>query len=98
MADEALPLPDALLVLAGNAYGTGSSRDQAAKGTLWLGSKIVVVESIERMLTHCGDELAPGPFVQSQQQINAGLAHVEATQKLLGSLLDSLVHRGGEGR
>jgi aconitate hydratase len=38
-----------LLVLAGRAYGTGSSRDQAAKATLWLGSKMVIVESYERI-------------------------------------------------
>ena len=38
-----------LLVLAGHAYGTGSSRDQAAKGTLWLGNKMVIAESFERI-------------------------------------------------
>jgi aconitate hydratase len=38
-----------LVVLAGKAYGTGSSRDQAAKGTLWLGAKMVIVESFERI-------------------------------------------------
>ncbi|MGD8805629.1 MAG: aconitate hydratase AcnA [Chloroflexota bacterium] len=38
-----------LLVLAGKAYGTGSSRDQAAKGTLWLGNKMVIAESFERI-------------------------------------------------
>ncbi|MFN2189704.1 MAG: aconitate hydratase AcnA, partial [Candidatus Promineifilaceae bacterium] len=38
-----------LVVLAGNAYGTGSSRDQAAKGTLWLGVKFVIAQSYERI-------------------------------------------------
>jgi aconitate hydratase len=38
-----------LVVLAGNAYGTGSSRDQAAKGTLWLGVKFVIAQSDERI-------------------------------------------------
>ncbi len=38
-----------LLVLAGEAYGTGSSRDQAAKGTLWLGNRMVIAESFERI-------------------------------------------------
>lgn len=38
-----------LLVLAGKAYGTGSSRDQAAKGTLWLGNKMVIAQSFERI-------------------------------------------------
>ncbi len=38
-----------LLVLTGQAYGTGSSRDQAAKATLWLGAKMVIAESYERI-------------------------------------------------
>jgi aconitate hydratase len=38
-----------LVVLAGSAYGTGSSRDQAAKGTLWLGVRFVIAESYERI-------------------------------------------------
>ncbi|MBI5592270.1 MAG: aconitate hydratase AcnA [Deltaproteobacteria bacterium] len=38
-----------LLVLAGKEYGTGSSRDWAAKGTLLLGIKAVVAESFERI-------------------------------------------------
>ncbi len=38
-----------LLVLAGEAYGTGSSRDQAAKATLWLGSRLVITASFERI-------------------------------------------------
>jgi len=38
-----------LVVLTGKAYGTGSSRDQAAKGTLWLGVKFVIAESYERI-------------------------------------------------
>ncbi len=38
-----------LLVIGGKEYGTGSSRDWAAKGTLLLGVKAVLVESIERI-------------------------------------------------
>jgi aconitate hydratase len=38
-----------LLVLAGKEYGTGSSRDWAAKGTLLLGAKAVLAESYERI-------------------------------------------------
>ncbi len=38
-----------LLVLAGKEYGTGSSRDWAAKGTALLGVKAVVAESFERI-------------------------------------------------
>ncbi len=38
-----------LLVLAGKEYGTGSSRDWAAKGTLLLGVQAVIAESYERI-------------------------------------------------
>jgi len=38
-----------LIVLAGKEYGTGSSRDWAAKGTLLLGVKAVLAESYERI-------------------------------------------------
>jgi len=38
-----------LVVIAGKEYGTGSSRDWAAKGTLLLGVKAVLVESYERI-------------------------------------------------
>jgi aconitate hydratase len=38
-----------LVVLAGKEYGTGSSRDWAAKGTNLLGVKAVVAESFERI-------------------------------------------------
>jgi len=38
-----------LIVLAGKEYGTGSSRDWAAKGTLLLGARAVLAESFERI-------------------------------------------------
>jgi len=38
-----------LAVLAGKEYGTGSSRDWAAKGTQQLGIKVVIAESFERI-------------------------------------------------
>lgn len=43
--EEGVPL----IVLAGKEYGTGSSRDWAAKGTLLLGVKAVIAESYERI-------------------------------------------------
>ncbi|MCJ7773953.1 MAG: aconitate hydratase AcnA, partial [Desulfobacterales bacterium] len=43
--DENIPL----LVIAGKEYGTGSSRDWAAKGTALLGVKAVIAESYERI-------------------------------------------------
>jgi aconitate hydratase len=57
--NEAMPIHDAsekykadgtpLVVIAGKEYGTGSSRDWAAKGTLLLGCKAVMAESYERI-------------------------------------------------
>jgi aconitate hydratase len=56
---EVMPMYDAamkykqdgtpLVVLGGKEYGTGSSRDWAAKGTILLGVKAVIVESYERI-------------------------------------------------
>jgi aconitate hydratase len=43
--EEGVPL----VVLAGKEYGTGSSRDWAAKGTFLLGVKAVIAESFERI-------------------------------------------------
>src|SRR5207253_4129974 len=43
--DEGVPL----LVIAGKEYGSGSSRDWAAKGTLLLGVTAVIAESFERI-------------------------------------------------
>ena len=44
-AEEGVPL----VVIAGKEYGTGSSRDWAAKGTLLLGVRAVIAESYERI-------------------------------------------------
>jgi aconitate hydratase len=38
-----------LVILAGQEYGTGSSRDWAAKGTILLGVRAVIAESYERI-------------------------------------------------
>jgi aconitate hydratase len=47
MAYQAQGTP--LLIIAGKEYGTGSSRDWAAKGTALLGAKAVITESYERI-------------------------------------------------
>jgi aconitate hydratase len=50
--DAAMRYKDAatpLIVLAGKEYGTGSSRDWAAKGTKLLGVRAVIAESFERI-------------------------------------------------
>jgi aconitate hydratase len=47
MAYKADGIP--LIIFAGQEYGTGSSRDWAAKGTSLLGVKVVVAQSFERI-------------------------------------------------
>ena len=47
MAYQAAKIP--LAILAGKEYGSGSSRDWAAKGTALLGVKVVIAESFERI-------------------------------------------------
>ncbi|MBB5186033.1 aconitate hydratase [Zhongshania antarctica] len=44
-----LEIEKPLVIIAGKQYGTGSSRDWAAKGTLLLGVKAVIAESFERI-------------------------------------------------
>ena len=50
--DASMASPEAgtpLVVIAGKEYGTGSSRDWAAKGTMLLGVRAVIAESFERI-------------------------------------------------
>jgi aconitate hydratase len=47
MAYQAAAIP--LVILAGKEYGSGSSRDWAAKGTALLGVRAVIAESFERI-------------------------------------------------
>jgi aconitate hydratase len=83
--DDVLPIYDAamryqaagvpLIILAGKEYGSGSSRDWAAKGTMLLGVKAVVAESFERIhrsnLVNMG--VLPLQFVDGQSAATLGL-------------------------
>jgi aconitate hydratase len=64
-----------LLVLAGKEYGSGSSRDWAAKGTLLLGVRAVIAESFERIhrsnLVNMG--VLPLQFVGGETASSLGL-------------------------
>jgi aconitate hydratase len=64
-----------LLVLAGREYGTGSSRDWAAKGTMLLGVKAVIAESFERIHRSnlIGMGVAPLQFLPGQNAKTLGL-------------------------
>jgi aconitate hydratase len=76
--DAAMKYKDAgvpLLVIAGKEYGSGSSRDWAAKGTLLLGVKAVIAESFERIhrsnLVQMG--VLPLQFQDGQNAASLGL-------------------------
>jgi aconitate hydratase len=65
----------ALVVIAGKEYGTGSSRDWAAKGTMLLGVKAVITESFERIHRSnlIGMGVLPCQFVDGQNAQTLGL-------------------------
>jgi len=75
-----------LIVLAGKEYGSGSSRDWAAKGTMLLGVKAVVAESYERIhrsnLVNMG--VLPLEFRNGETPTTLGLTGHE-TFDLIGS-------------
>jgi aconitate hydratase len=64
-----------LVVLAGKEYGSGSSRDWAAKGTALLGVKAVIAESYERIHRSnlIGMGVLPLQFPQGQDRESLGL-------------------------
>ena len=83
---EVMPIYDAamkykaagvpLVVLAGKEYGSGSSRDWAAKGTMLLGVKAVIAESFERIhrsnLVNMG--VLPLQFIPGENATTHGLS------------------------
>ncbi len=68
-----------LIVFAGKEYGTGSSRDWAAKGTRLLGARAVVAESFERIHRSnlIGMGVAPLQFLDGQSWSSLGLTGAE---------------------
>ncbi len=74
-AEKKIPL----VVLAGKEYGTGSSRDWAAKGTFLLGVKAVISESFERIhrANLVGMGVLPLNFVDGQSAASLGLDGTE---------------------
>lgn len=64
-----------LIILAGKEYGTGSSRDWAAKGTFLLGVKVVIAESYERIHRSnlVGMGVLPLQYLRGQSAASLGL-------------------------
>ena len=69
-----------LVVLAGSQYGTGSSRDWAAKGTLLLGVKAVIATSFERIHRSnlVGMGVLPLTFIDGQSADTLGFDGTES--------------------
>ena len=68
-----------LVILAGKEYGSGSSRDWAAKGTSLLGVKVVIAESFERIHRSnlIGMGVLPLQFPEGQNADSLGLTGSE---------------------
>ena len=68
-----------LVVLAGKEYGSGSSRDWAAKGTQLLGVRAVIAESFERIHRSnlVGMGVLPLQFREGQSAKSLGLSGEE---------------------
>jgi aconitate hydratase len=83
-----------LLVIAGKEYGSGSSRDWAAKGTLLLGVKAVIAESFERIhrsnLVNMG--VLPLQFKAGESAASLKLTGTE--EYALAGSGEGLTHRG----
>jgi aconitate hydratase len=73
--DERVPL----MILAGKEYGSGSSRDWAAKGTILLGVKAVLAESFERIHRSnlVGMGVLPLEFLPGENAKSLGLSGLE---------------------
>jgi len=69
-----------LLIFAGQEYGTGSSRDWAAKGTALLGVKAVIAQSFERI--HRSNLVGMGVLpCQFKEGVNAQTLGLDGTEK-----------------
>jgi aconitate hydratase len=87
-AKEGVPL----CVLAGKEYGSGSSRDWAAKGPLLLGVRLVIAESYERIHRSnlVGMGILPLQFASGESVASLGLTGEEVFETVgLPAMLDS---------
>jgi len=103
-SNEQMPIYDAamrymqegidLVVLAGREYGSGSSRDWAAKGTRLLGVRAVIAESFERIHRSnlIGMGVLPLQFADGQSAGSLGLSGVEVYS--IGGLAEAMADGG----
>ena len=91
MARQAEGVPQ--IVIAGKEYGTGSSRDWAAKGTMLLGVRAVIAESFERIHRSnlVGMGVLPLEFVAGETRQSLGLTGFETYE--IADMSDSMMPR-----
>lgn len=96
-----------LLILAGKEYGSGSSRDWAAKGPRLLGVNVVIASSYERIHRSnlVGMGILPLEFTNDESANSLGLTgeevyDLQGLEKLNKGMLDTLVvkARGSDGK
>ena len=87
-----------LVVLAGREYGSGSSRDWAAKGTRLLGVRAVIAESFERIHRSnlVGMGVLPLQFTEGQNVASLGLTGEETVS--ISGLAEAMAEGGGPPR
>ena len=95
-----------LVIIAGKEYGTGSSRDWAAKGTTLLGVRAVIAESFERIHRSnlVGMGVLPLEFVNGETRQSLGLTGFETfdIEGMSGNMRPraelTVVARGADGQ
>jgi aconitate hydratase len=87
-----------LIILAGKEYGTGSSRDWAAKGTKLLGVRAVIAQSFERIHRSnlIGMGVLPLQFADGQSAGSLGLSGEETFS--IAGLAEAMADGGGPPR
>jgi len=72
--------------------------DACAHQAFAVGGKLVglqfhfetTVESMEKLIVGCADELVPGPHVQTAEQLRAGAVHLDGLKAMLHTLMDNM--------
>jgi aconitate hydratase len=91
-----------VIIVAGKEYGSGSSRDWAAKGVMLLGVKAVIAESFERIHRSnlIGMWVMPLEFTGGDTRVSLGITGHETLDILVdddhlsaGSMIQVLLHK-----
>ena len=83
-----------LVVVAGKEYGTGSSRDWAAKGTRLLGIRVVIAESFERI--HRSNLVGMGVLPLQIVDTNLSVLKLKGSETFDIGNMDEIVSKPGK--